>query len=184
MPSSTAESLPDNDYAALVFGSYDDAVAMVGHRTEPETAQVPIELGQVKAFAALLEDPNPCYWDPAVSQRIWGAQIAPATLVMASFSPLRWHPTERPKAILSTLVPLPGTSIINVASTQRYHRPIRVGDRFTVTQELISVSPEKRTRLGAGHFVTTRATYTDADGDVAATNENTLFRFTPERADA
>jgi acyl dehydratase len=173
-----------SDYAELVVGTYEDALAMVGHRTEPEIAQVPVELGQVKAFAALLEDPNPCYWDSEVSQRIWGTQIAPATLVMASFSPLRWHPAERPKAILSTRVPLPGTTIINVASTQRYHRPIRVGDRFTVVQEVTNVSPLKRTRLGAGHFVTTVATYRDADGEIVATNENTLYRYTPEHTDA
>ena len=47
------------------------------------------------------------------------------------------------------------------------------------TAHLAPVSPEKRTRLGIGHFVETLETYRRQDGDVVATSRNTLFRFTP-----
>jgi len=50
-------------------------------------------------------------------------------------------------------------------------------------EEVVSISPEKTTRLGAGHFVETLETYHRGDGSLVATNQNTLFRFTPaERA--
>jgi hypothetical protein len=45
---------------------------------------------------------------------------------------------------------------------------------------VLSVSPEKRTRLGVGHFVETQDTYSRQDGAVVARNRNTLFRFTPD----
>jgi hypothetical protein len=50
---------------------------------------------------------------------------------------------------------------------------------LTAVEELVSVSPEKRTRLGVGHFVETLETYRRQDGTVVARSRNTLFRFTP-----
>jgi acyl dehydratase len=76
-------------------------------------------------------------------------------------------------------VPLPGTTFINAANEVEFLEPIVEGDRLTVTEELMSVSPEKRTRLGVGHFVQTQETYRRGDGVVVAINRNTLFRFTP-----
>jgi len=51
-----------------------------------------------------------------------------------------------------------------------------------VVEELVSVSPEKKTRLGVGHFVQTLETFRRQDGTVVAKNRNTLFRFTPAAA--
>ena len=48
-------------------------------------------------------------------------------------------------------------------------QPIVEGDLLTVVEELVSVSPEKRTRLGVGHFVETLETYRRQDGTVVAT---------------
>ena len=76
--------------------------------------------------------------------------------------------------------PVPGTTFINAANEAEFPLPIVEGDRLTVVEEVVSVSPEKRTRLGVGHFVETLDTYTRQDGAVVATNRNTLFRFTPE----
>jgi len=48
-----------------------------------------------------------------------------------------------------------------------------------VVEEVVSVSPEKRTKVGVGHFVETCDRYYREDGSLVATNRNTLFRFTP-----
>ena len=50
---------------------------------------------------------------------------------------------------------------------------------LSVVEEVVSVSPEKKTRLGTGHFIETLETYYRGDGTVVATCTNTLFRFTP-----
>ena len=60
------------------------------------------------------------------------------------------------------------------------HRPVRVGDRLSVEEELLSVSELKQTRLGDGHFVETLSVFRNQDGDVVAEVRNTLFRFTPQ----
>ena len=44
----------------------------------------------------------------------------------------------------------------------------------------MSVSPEKTTRLGVGHFIETLETYSGADGSHVAISRNSLFRYTPE----
>ena len=53
------------------------------------------------------------------------------------------------------------------------------GDWLSVVEEVVSVSPEKTTRLGAGHFIETLETYCKGDGSPVATSRNTLFRYTP-----
>ena len=75
--------------------------------------------------------------------------------------------------------PLPGTTFINASNDVELVTPILEGDRLSVVEEVVSVSPEKRTRVGVGHFVETRDTYYRDDGVLVATNRNTLFRFTP-----
>jgi len=68
---------------------------------------------------------------------------------------------------------------INAANEAEFPLPIVEGDRLTVVEEVVSVSPEKQTKLGVGHFIETMDTFTRQDGAVVATNRNTLFRFTP-----
>jgi acyl dehydratase len=75
---------------------------------------------------------------------------------------------------------LPGTTFINATNEAEFPLPIVEGDRLTVVEEVLSVSPEKRTKLGVGHFVETQDTYRRQDGAVVARNRNTLFRFTPD----
>jgi hypothetical protein len=53
------------------------------------------------------------------------------------------------------------------------------GDRLSVVEEVVSVSPEKTTKLGVGHFIQTLDTFMRDDGTVVALNRNTLFRFNP-----
>ena len=50
---------------------------------------------------------------------------------------------------------------------------------LSLVEEVVSVSPEKKTRLGTGHFIETRETYHRGDGAIVAICTNTLFRFNP-----
>jgi acyl dehydratase len=61
---------------------------------------------------------------------------------------------------------------------------VKVGDRLSVEEELLSVSDLKQTRLGEGHFVETLSVFRNQDGDIVADVRNTLFRFEPAEADA
>ncbi|ETW26571.1 hypothetical protein MGAST_12130 [Mycobacterium gastri 'Wayne'] len=164
----------------LAFGSYQDALQMVGATTEPRTAATVVSGARIQLFAAMVQDGNRSYWDAEYARRRWGGLLAPPALLMGWLIPPPWQPGGRvPAASLALRVPLPGTTFINAANDAEFLLPIVEGDRLTVVEELVSVSPQKRTRLGVGHFVETLETYRRQDGAVVATSRNTLFRFTP-----
>lgn len=164
----------------LAFGSYDDALGMVGVRTAPRTAGTVVSAARIQLFASMVRDTNPAYWDADFAAKSSGGLLAPPALLMGWLIPPPWLPTgARPGASIALRVPLPGTTFINAANEAEYLLPIVEGDRLSVVEELVSVSPEKRTRLGVGHFVETLDTFSRQDGAVVARNRNTLFRFTP-----
>jgi acyl dehydratase len=165
----------------LAFGTYAEAQRMVGVATEPRTAGTVVSAARIQMFAATMRDGNPSYWDAEYATRAWGGLLAPPALLMGWLTPPPWMPTEKaPVSAIAIRVPLPGTTFINASNEAEFLLPIVEGDRLTVVEHVVSVSPEKRTRLGVGHFVETLDTYTRQDGAVVATNRNTLFRFIPE----
>ena len=155
---------------------------MVGVATAPRTAGMVVSAARIQLFAALIRDGNPSYWDTEFANRNWGGLLAPPALLMGWLIPPPWEPTGAPPIpAIAIRVPLPGTTFINAANEAEFLMPIVEGDRLTVVEEVLSVSAEKRTMLGVGHFVETRDTYRRQDGAVVARNRNTLFRFTPDR---
>jgi acyl dehydratase len=168
----------------LAHGTYEDALRMVGAKSEPRTAANPVSGARIQLFAAMVHDGNRSYWDADFARQKWGGLLAPPALLMGWLIPPPWKPGQpgserRPVASVALRVPLPGTTFINAANDVEFLQPIVEGDVLTVVEELVSVSPEKRTRLGVGHFVETLETYRRQDGAVVATCRNTLFRFTP-----
>lgn len=164
----------------LAFGTYDDALRMVGATGEPRTAAIPVSGARIQLFAAMVQDANRSYWDTEFALGTWGGLLAPPALLMGWLIPPPWQPGGRVTATsLALRVPLPGTTIINAANDVEFLQPIVEGDMLSVVDELVSVSPEKRTRLGVGHFVETLETYRRQGGVVVAMCRNTLFRFTP-----
>jgi acyl dehydratase len=164
----------------LVFGTYQDALRMVGVASEPRTAGTVVSAARIQMFAATVRDGNASYWDPEFAANTWGGLLAPPGLLMGWLTPPPWEPTGLPPvSAIAIRVPLPGTTFINAANEAEFPLPIVEGDRLTVVEKVLSVSPEKQTRLGVGHFVETLDSFTRQDGAVVATNRNTLFRFTP-----
>jgi acyl dehydratase len=169
----------------LAFGTYEDALRMVGATSEPRTAPAAVSRARIQLFAAMVHDGNRSYWDAEYARQRWGGLLAPPALLMGWLIPPPWQPPHQASARPAGLVlriPLPGTTFINAANDVEFLEPIVEGDLLTVVEELVSVSPEKTTRLGVGHFVQTLETFRRQDGTVVARNRNTLFRFTPATA--
>jgi hypothetical protein len=61
-------------------------------------------------------------------------------------------------------------------------RYLRLGDVVSTTTVLEAVSPEKKTRIGPGHFVTWVTTYTDAAGEVVGRQRFRILKFRPNGA--
>ncbi|MFD7099111.1 Zn-ribbon domain-containing OB-fold protein, partial [Streptomyces xanthophaeus] len=61
---------------------------------------------------------------------------------------------------------------------QEYLRPLRPGDTITFDAVIEAVSPRKTTKLGTGHFVTTRMDV-HANGELSGTHRFRILKYTP-----
>jgi acyl dehydratase len=162
------------------FGTYEDALKMVGFRTEARVAGTVVSGARIQHFAALVRDSNPAYWDPDFATQTWGGLVGPPGMLMGWLIPQPWSADGvRPAAGLVIRVPLPGRTFVNASNEAEFLIPAVEGDRLSIVEEVVSVSAEKTTKLGVGHFVQTLDTFCRDDGTVIALNRNTLFRFNP-----
>jgi acyl dehydratase len=162
----------------LPSGTYEEARAMIGLKVGPLHGDVAVNRATIFQFAGAVEDANPSYWDDEFAARTWGGLISPPAMLMVWTVRLRWHPdgARSAPAVLNS-VPLPGERIVNIENDVEFFAPILEGDRLSVEEEFIDISPEKTTAIGTGHFMTTRSTFRRESGDVVARQTNTLFRF-------
>jgi len=165
----------------LEIGTYEDARALVGNVHQVLESSGPVNEAMIRYFASAPEDANPSYWDDEFAREQWGGVVSPPSMLVHWVLPPPWSPDDPSghlaPPILVMRVPLPGDTIINISVDYSYSRPVRVGDRLRMVEELVDVSPEKTTRLGTGHFITTSATISVPDDEVVATQTNVLFRF-------
>ena len=167
----------------FAFGTYEEALRMVGVRSEPRFAGTAVSGARIQHFAAMVQDANPAYWDAEFATEVWGGLVAPPALLMGWLIPPPWLPDGQPPVpSIAIRVPLPGTTFINASNDVELVTPILEGDRLNVVEEVVSVSPEKQTKVGSGHFVETWERFHRGDGSLVATNRNTLFRFTPKES--
>ncbi|MFG2093018.1 bifunctional MaoC family dehydratase N-terminal/OB-fold nucleic acid binding domain-containing protein [Streptomyces sp. NPDC048612] len=133
----------------------------------------------------LVNEPMIRHWCEAVgdtSPAYRGADaIAPPTMLQAwTMGGLSGH-ADRSGAYdeLSGLLDSAGyTSIVATDCEQEYLRPLRPGDRITFDSVIESVSERKTTKLGAGHFITTRMDI-HADGVPAGTHRFRVLKYAP-----
>ncbi len=133
-------------------------------------------------WCEMVEDANPIYFDEAYARSTWlqGVFSPPTMLNTWGMTPV-WPEvkTDRPTSRLQ----LEGcTTTIAVNAVEEYFMPLRYGDTLTVTSHLASISEEKTTRLGVGHFMTSVDTFRNQYGQVVGTHSFTLFTYKPHPA--
>ncbi|MDQ0762169.1 bifunctional MaoC family dehydratase N-terminal/OB-fold nucleic acid binding domain-containing protein [Streptomyces canus] len=110
-----------------------------------------VNLPMIRHWCEALGDTNPAYTGPGA--------VAPPTMLQAwTMGGLTGH-TGRSSAydeLLALLDESGCTSVVATDCEQEYLQPLRPGDRITFDTVIESVSDRKTTRLGTGHFVTTR----------------------------
>lgn len=170
--------MQDESGLGLVFGTYEEALTHIGRSTEPATGDVPVNAPMIQLYCSALEDANASHWDEEFATKHWGGLIAPPGMLQTWTIPMQWHPDgHRTVSVMAAKVPLPGDKPINVTTDFEFFEPLRVGDRLTLTDRLESVSEEKTTRVGTGHFITSVTEYRRQDGTLVARSTNVLFRY-------
>ncbi|MDG4864454.1 bifunctional MaoC family dehydratase N-terminal/OB-fold nucleic acid binding domain-containing protein [Streptomyces sp. T-3] len=127
----------------------------------------------IRHWCEAMGDANPAYAGPEA--------IAPPTMLQAwTMGGLGGH-AGRSKAQDELFALLDGAGYTSVVATdceQEYLRPLRVGDAITFDAVIESVSEQKTTKLGTGHFVTTRMDVR-AGGELAGTHRFRILKYAP-----
>lgn len=149
-------------------------------------ARDPVNQPMIRHWCDAMGDANPVYTDPeSAAGSIHGGIIAPPTMLQAWTMPglgerIVADDGDDHAAELRALLDDAGfTSVVATNCEQEYRRELRPGDHLSVSATIESVSEQKSTGLGDGHFVTTRQTYTDQDGEVVATMLFRILKFRP-----
>ncbi len=150
----------------------------------PLVAKDAVNEAMIRHWCDAVGDGNPVYTDSDLAARsVHGGIVAPPTMLQAwtmrGFVNGGLGPGAPMPRLLEVLDEAGFSSVVAVSSEQEYVRYLRPGDAITATTVVEDVSGEKRTALGPGHFVTTRITYTDQDGEVVGTQVLGLLKFRP-----
>ncbi len=156
----------------------------------PTQAPDPVNEPMIRHWAAAFEDWNPVYTDPEAARRSrFGGIVAPPlmlqtwTMATPRITGIRERggsPVESTRA--KVLEVLDGAGFVGtLASNSEFEilRYLRMGDTVEATTVLESVSPEKQTRIGHGHFITWVTTYTDQRGEIVGRQRFRILKFRP-----
>src|SRR5215471_6156718 len=147
--------------------------AFVGLPTAPgHVARDAVNQPMIRHWCDAVGDANPVYTDPevAAASRHGGIVAPPAMLqawTMPGLGPGRRDgpPGEHNIGMVFALLDEAGfTSVVATNCEQEYVRYLRPGDHLAVVGVIESISDEKRTGLGAGHFVTWVDTFRTVEG--------------------
>ncbi len=158
----------------------------VGKEIGPaEPAPDLVNAPMIRHLVETIGDTNPVYTNEELaSQSVHGGIVAPPTMlqswVMVGIDGPK-RDGDGPYERMNQLLFSRGfTSVVGTNSDQVYHRYLRPGDRLTMRTVIDTISDEKTTGLGTGHFVTTRQDYYDADDQLVGQMMFRIFRFRPK----
>jgi acyl dehydratase len=159
------------------------------------TCPYPVNEPMIHHWCDATGDRNPSYLDSGFAEKTEHASVvAPPTMLQAwTMRGLRPPTPEEKKAEaaaasgtqknpLQVLDEAGFTSVVATNCEQEYFRYLKPGDQLTHTVEIESISPEKKTGLGVGHFVTQLYTYRDAHGETVGTMRFRILKFRPPGA--
>lgn len=161
-----------------------DFSRFVGQQSgDPLPGRDEVNQAMIRHWCDAIGDDNPIYTDPeAAAASVHGGIVAPPTMLQAwTMRGLNPPPSGQGlfAELLETLDGAGFTSTVATNQEQEYVRYLRLGDRITVTTRIESVSDEKQTALGDGHFVTQSMTYTDQHGEVVGTQRWSILKYKP-----
>ncbi|WP_306324327.1 MULTISPECIES: bifunctional MaoC family dehydratase N-terminal/OB-fold nucleic acid binding domain-containing protein [unclassified Streptomyces] len=156
--------------------AYEKLKAFEGRVAATEAAGLdPVNAPMIRHWCEAMGDTNPAYQGPDA--------IAPPTMLQAwTMAGLTSYEGRSPAhdELFALLDGAGYTSVVATDCEQEYLRPLRPGDAITYDSVIESVSPLKTTKLGTGHFITTRMNVR-VGGEVAGTHLFRILKYTPAK---
>jgi len=160
--------------------------ALVGERGATTVARDPVNQPMIRHWCDAMGDDNPNYVDPvAAAASPFCEIVAPPAMLNAWGMPglkgrdpaaARVDPAGRVYALLDAAG---FTSVVATDSAHEYARYLRLGDELHMSTYVSSVSEEKKTALGIGHFVTSETEYTNQAGEKLGAMTFRILKFRP-----
>lgn len=144
----------------------------------------PVNVPMIRHWVEAMGDTNPVYLDAAAAQAT-GRDGIVAPAVMLQVWSMKGLKSQGPRAateqsnLLNLLDEAGFTSVVATNTEQEYGRELVPGDVLTTTAFIESVSEEKATGLGVGHFVTTRTEYRGEGGELVGSMMFRILKFAP-----
>ena len=171
-----------------------DLEEFVGQVAEPpRVARYAVNDAMIRNWVEAHDDHNSIYADVDQARAHGRPDVVcpPAmisTWVMAGYR--RWREVQRHRAtgevedfaysrLMARLDRAGFTSVVATDVEQQYHREVHPGQQVTCHYLIEAVSPEKRTGLGAGHFLTLHKRYVDQHDELLVEERFQLLRFRP-----
>ena len=153
----------------------------------------PVNQPMIRHWAAAFDDQNPVYVDPEFAEQSrFGGIVAPplmlqtwtmATPIIAGIRERGGSPVVAEGESPLTIFDDAGfTATLASNSEFEIDRYLRLGDVISATTVVESISSEKQTRVGRGHFLTWLTTYVDQNGDTVGTQRFRILKFMPGTA--
>lgn len=144
----------------------------------------PVNQAMIRHWVEAIGDENPVYVDPdAAARSVHGGIVAPPVSlqawVMRGFRPAASATSDVQDEIMSLLNGAGFTSVVATNCEQEYFKELQVGTHLSTSTTVESISEEKATGLGVGHFLTTLVRYTDEHDDLVATMRFRILKFKP-----
>ena len=142
----------------------------IGVEGKPRVYEV--EKGLIRQFARAIEDPNPLWQDEEFARKTkYGGLVAPLALVIA----LGWEDfqAEGPRADVKNIAGLHGGTELE------WYRPIKAGDKITITNTLVDARERDSKRLGKMAFMTYERAYKNQNGELVARCRQLVIVYKP-----
>ena len=158
--------------------------AYEGLEVDAEVGADPVNQPMIRHWVEAMGDENPIYVDPdAAAHSVHGQVIPPPVMLQAwVMRGIKPRPASggSPRDELMRLLDEAGfSSVVATNCEQEYDRMLHLGDHLQTRTVIDSVSEEKQTGLGIGHFVTTRVEYETVDGESVARMLFRILKFRP-----
>jgi len=165
--------------------------ALIGQQVgPPSVAPDPVNQPMIRHWAAALEDENPVYTSPELAAKTrFGGIVAPPLMLQTWTLPtpqLRGigerggSPVETGRNPLAVLDEAGFVATLATNSEFEIERYLRLGEVIHSTMQIESISDEKRTRVGLGHFVTWVTTFRNEKDEVVGRQTFRIFKFKPD----
>ena len=163
---------------------YEKLLAFEGVSTGEQVGHDEVNLPMIRHWVDAMGDKNPIYTDDeAAKKSVHGEIIAPPVMlqawVMRGLNPRPTTGGSKQDELMNLLDGAGFSSVVATNCEQEYDRMLHVGDHLRTRNVIDSISEEKHTALGIGHFVTTRVEYETLDGEPVGRQLFRILKFKP-----